>query len=84
MQSIEESVDTLFSETKTSHEASFKTWLEHLMDKIKDNIVEFNPTLRSFNRIIAQTKDKIIELETRQEIIEQDKEKIRLMMEWKF
>ena len=51
------------------------------MDKIKDNIVEFNPTLRSFNRIIAQTKDKIIELETRQEIIEQDKEKIRLMME---
>lgn len=84
MQSIEESVDKLFAEIKTSHEASFRTWIEHLMDRIKDNIVEFNPTLRSFNRIIAQTKDKIIELETRQEIIEQDKEKIRLMMEWKF
>ena len=83
MISIKEKVDELFVKSKTSHETSFRLWIEDLMKQIKDNIIEFNPTLRSLNRIIEEKTEEIIELEGRQTIIEQDKEKIRLMMEWK-
>lgn len=81
--SLNENVDSLFTIIRSSHENSFKIWAETLMAKIKENIIQFNPSLRSINAIIAEKQMEIIDLENRQKIIEVDKEKIRKMMDWK-
>lgn len=81
--SMEENIDNIYLNMKSSHELSFKNWLDILMSKIKDNIVDFNPDLKSLNKAILEKTELIRELEYRQSDIEREKQRIKKMMEWK-
>lgn len=75
-------IDCIYGKISDSHQQSLKAWKENLIDLIRENIVEYNPTLRDQNQVIKDTTSKIEELERKQNQLNQYTENIRKMMDW--
>lgn len=75
-------IQVIYEKVSDSHKQSLKTWKENLISLIRENIVEYNPTLRDQNRIIQEETSKIEELEKRQLQLNQYTENIWKMMDW--
>ena len=77
-----ETIQVIYAKISDSHRQSLKTWKENLISLIRENVVEYNPTLRDQSRIIKETTSKIEELEKRQSQLNQYTENIWKMMDW--
>lgn len=80
--------DSFVNEVKnklyTSHSKTFKYWLEHLLDIIEKNIVSYSHELSKKQKNIEEESKKIDNLRQQQEKIEDGKNYINNMMQWKF
>lgn len=79
---MKETIQVIYEKVSGSHKQSLKAWKENLISLIRENIVEYNPTLRDQNRIIQEETSKIEELEKRQSQLNQYTENIWKMMDW--
>lgn len=77
-----ETIQVIYAKVRDSHRQSLKAWKENLLSLIRENIVEYNPTLRDQSRIIKETTSKIEELEKRRSQLNQYTENIWKMMDW--
>jgi len=66
-----------------SHQTSVMRWLEDLMQKLEENIVDYNPALKIQAAQIRAENEKLRELEDRQTRLENYCQAITRMMDWK-
>lgn len=76
-------VQRIYSSFESSHIASFKAWMESLVDTVTENIVEFSPQLHNQAEIIREETARIAELEQRKLKLSNYTDQIRRMMDWK-
>lgn len=79
---MKETIQVIYTKIRNSHSQSLGVWKENLLFMVRENIVEYNPTLRDQSRIIKETTVKIEELEKRQSQLNQYTENIWKMMDW--
>jgi len=79
---IEEIVDAIINQLNNNHKTSINVWSENLINKIQENIVEYNPTLQEKSKKINELSNKISELEKRQIDLVTYTKNIKDMMDW--
>lgn len=80
---IQKEVQKQYESIAASHQESGHLWIQSLLDEIRSNIVKYSPELsRQAKQIQTMTK-KIEELIARQEKLEQYREQLMAMMDWK-
>ena len=77
-----EIVEDIQGQVRQVHQASFINWIELLLDRIVENVVDYNPSLREQAVNIYDITAKLKELEKRQIDISKYTSDIRSMMEW--
>ena len=77
-----EIVEDIQGQVRQVHQASFINWIELLLDRIVENVVDYNPSLREQAVNIYDITSKLKELEKRQIDITKYTSDIRSMMEW--
>lgn len=80
---IEESVQQMSTRMNDNYYTSYKPWVQNLHATIENNIVDYNPKLRSMSDMIGEETEKITELENDQDTIERSLAAIEEMMAWK-
>lgn len=78
-----EAAQYMFQIIGHSHSTSFSTWAQNLLDTVVENIVEFNPLLASQAKAIEEETNKIKDLQTRQEALQDYTRQIQAMIGWK-
>ena len=82
-----EEVDKTFSNVcesiRDNHEASFKIWLDQLLERIVDNITDYNPVLHNHSEIIREDTEKIAELTNKLHTLERCTEQVARMIDWR-
>ena len=76
-------VDNIYSGVKYKHDNAFCEWSKNLLDLIRDNIIEFNPTLNQLAKTIAENEQHIRLLQSRQKQINEYAQQIADKMSWK-
>lgn len=77
-----EAIDQVYGRLKDSHFKSFSIWLQQLVDKIRINIVDYNPRLSEQARLIGEETRIIQELEQTKAILQNYKEQIESLIRW--
>ena len=80
---MKEHVQAIADAFADSHKTSFETWVGSLLDRIMENIVEFNPKLRDMSESIRQETARLEDLGNRRQKLEDYTEQIRRMMDWR-
>lgn len=80
---MQEKIFDTSNNIQESHSQSFRRWMSSLLELIIDNIVEYNPKLHSQNQVIKEINEHIHELTMRQLKLQQHKEAISRMMDWR-
>jgi hypothetical protein len=62
---------------------SFKTWQSNLLAVVEENITIYNPELREISEVIREESERILELQSNQQMISSSLETIENMMAWK-
>lgn len=67
----------------TSCYNSYKAWQSNLLSMVEENITIYNPELREISEVIREESERILELQTNQQMIANSFETIENMMAWK-
>lgn len=62
---------------------SYKAWQSNLLAVVEENITIYNPELREISEVIREESERILELQTNQQMIANSFETIENMMAWK-
>jgi hypothetical protein len=62
---------------------SFKAWQSNLLAVVEENITIYNPELREISEVIREESERILELQSNQQMISSSLEAIENMMAWK-
>lgn len=80
-------INTCIKETRfamrQAHELAFKEWLNRLMGRIVDNIVDYNPVLRGYSEEINRKTAEIDALEAKLATLEDRKSYVARVIDWK-
>ena len=79
----EKQVAHVFGALKDSHSNSFTIWLDKLVNKITDKIVDYSPKLSEQAKQIEEETRLIEELESTKHILRHYSDQIQSLMEWK-
>lgn len=63
--------------------SSFKVWQSNLLAVVEENITIYNPELREISEVIREESERILELQSNQQMISSSLETIENMMAWK-
>ena len=77
------SINDAYNILKQSHKRSFKLWRKLLVDKLRNNIVSYNPKLLSLSQQIEKETKIIEELIDTEETLKNYNEEIISLMDWK-
>lgn len=75
--------DRWYSAIEESHRYSAHKWIENLLDAIKKNVVSYNAELSKQAEQLRDLENEIDEFETRQMQLQEYREKLASMMDWK-
>lgn len=81
--SMKEEVNKIHIEIRNSHEDEFRNWLHTLLNIIRDNIVDYSPVLHEQSLQIQEKENKILDLESRYNKLQNYNNTIKSMMDWK-
>lgn len=76
-------VAACLQELENSHKQSFDIWLSSLLERLRENIVAFNPSLHSQAEIIQEEDNRIAALENRRDKLKVYNQQLEDMMDWK-
>ena len=80
---LNDQITLIYGTFKSSHERSFKEWMENLLATIEENIIDLNPHLHIQAEIIREETARIAELESRLAKLNDYKSQVKQMMDWK-
>lgn len=76
-------IDTAKNELNVIHFFNFKAWRSRLVDKIRTNIVDYNPKLSERSKQIMEETEIIESLENTRRILDDYDAQISSLMDWK-
>jgi GTPase SAR1 family protein len=77
-----QAIDHVYNKIAKIHRDDFSRWLEDLHMELEENIVDYNPTLRSQQEIILEETKEIERLEEDRRRLDENQAAVRRMMEW--
>ena len=80
--SMKEDVNNIYVEIRNNHEGEFRNWLHTLLGIIRDNIVDYSPVLHEQSLQIRQKENKILDLQSRYNKLQNYSNTIKSMMDW--
>lgn len=80
--SMKEDVNNIYVEIRNSHEGEFRNWLHALLGIIRDNIVDYSPVLHEQSLQIQEKENKILDLQSRYNMLQNYSNTIKSMMDW--
>lgn len=78
-----ERIGTATGTIRNKHSRSFDSWCNRLLDKIRTNIVSYNPKLSEQAKQIEEETNKIEQLENTKIILQNYSEQVKGLMDWK-
>lgn len=78
------SIDRIYKKLRRSHRVSFDDWREQLVDKIRNNIVNYSPKLSAQAVQIDEENKVIANLKRAYEDLTDYSEQIDALMDWKY
>lgn len=79
---MKEDVNNIYVEIRNSHEGEFRNWLHALLGIIRDNIVDYSPVLHEQSLQIQEKENKILDLQSRYNMLQNYSNTIKSMMDW--
>ncbi len=79
---LKQSANNVFEWLKTNHGASYIEWLESLLQRLRERITDFNPSLQALSKMIAEEEQNLKNLIDKQEKMTQYTHQIEELMTW--
>lgn len=81
--SMKEDVNKIHVEIRNNHEDEFRNWLHTLLGIVRNNIVDYSPVLHEQSLQIREKENKILDLQSRYNKLQNYSNSIKSMMDWK-
>ena len=81
--SMKEAVNKIHEEIRDGHEEEFRNWLHTLLGIIRENIVDYSPVLHEQSLLIQEKENRILDLESRYNKLQDYSNTIKSMLDWK-
>ena len=80
---MKDDVNKIHMEIRNNHDNEFKAWLYNLLSILRENIVDYSPVLHEQSLQIREKENRILDLQSRYNKLQNYSNTIKEMMDWK-